>query len=109
MTKKSNVEILCYEQIPALLRGAPPEEVFTKDWAYDPICQRDGKSAILGHPCRFGYLLVAQSSPKCTKEPESYDMIKLRITSGELELDIGGGLREMGIKGGYGPTLVKKY
>jgi len=80
MAERSNLEILCDEIIPALLRRASPEEVFEErrrvcsesctDYAFIghkiPFCEKD----LLPIPedlCRHGYSSIAQSSPKCTK------------------------------------------
>jgi hypothetical protein len=86
MSEKAQLEFLCTEKIPRLLRGDPPADVFREvrkctescpDYAFlghvSPFCEKDRKLVGSEEYCRFGYPPIAQSSPKCTP---SYDRLR---------------------------------
>jgi len=88
MDKKSQLQILCEERIPRLLRGESASEVFegenknmrlcdqtcpdyysAKGFPNNNLCEQDSEMVFLPY-CRLGYPPIAQSSPKCTDEDQ---------------------------------------
>jgi hypothetical protein len=88
MEKKLQVEVLCTEEIPRLLREESPAVVFDEsirlcDKEHCPkyhaprrlsnrkFCEQDLGFVFLSH-CRLGYPPIAQSPPKCIENQQRY-------------------------------------
>ena len=86
MSEKTQLEVLCMDKIPRLLRGEPASDVFKepakeiracnafcpeyysiKGFTNTNLCEQDLQTVFLPD-CRLGYPPIAQRSPKCTDE-----------------------------------------
>lgn len=84
MSEKTQLEVLCMDKIPRLLRGEPASDVFKepakeiracnafcpeyysiKGFTNTNLCEQDLQTVFLPD-CRLGYPPIAQRSPKCT-------------------------------------------
>ena len=98
MDKKSQLQVLCEEKIPAILRGVPSKEVFKENvtrtcdktcsdyypargFSNNNLCEQDLQPIVLPF-CRLGYPPIAQSSPKYIGEEKNYGTASFRLRHG---------------------------